>query len=312
MSKKEKKINFFPYLKILRPNQWIKNLSLFAAIIFAGELSNRGVFLKGLIGFVTFCLLSSSSYIINDIVDAPLDRLHPRKKNRPVASGAIKPGPAIRFSFFLLLSSLLLAYSLSPSFLGISVLYIAIHLLYSFVLKKRAIYDIIGISLSFIIRAVAGQVATGFHLPIWLMYTVIFLSLFVASGKRRSELISTGKTTRPSLKRYREQLLNFYITMFAVSTLISYALFAFTAQPVSFGGALRLTLFQKYPDFALEQRKWMMLTVAPIIFGIMRYGQIIFDAQEGERPEKIVTSDIPLIFAILVWGLTTVMIIYVF
>jgi len=310
MTRKGKKSNLISYFWLLRPNQWIKNLSLFAAIIFAGELVNKPVFQKGLLGFVVFCLLSSACYIINDIVDAPLDRLHPTKKKRPIASKKIKPAPAIIYSLLIMFSALFLSSTINPGFFWISLFYVAIHILYSFVLKKKAIYDIAGISLCFITRAIAGQVATGFHLPIWLMYTVIFLSLFVASGKRRSELISTGKTTRPSLRRYREQLLNFYITMFAVSTFISYAMFAFTAQPVAFGGTLRNILIQNYPD--VLDRKWMMLTVAPIIFGIMRYGQLIFNAQEGERPEKIVTTDIPMIFSILVWGVATVMIIYVF
>jgi decaprenyl-phosphate phosphoribosyltransferase len=307
---KRKKSNFLPYIRTLRPTQWIKNLSLFAPIMFAGELDDRFVFQKGLTAFFIFCLLSSASYVINDIVDAPLDRLHPYKKYRPIASGKIKPSSAVYYALGLIFLAFFFSFRLTLGFRLISLLYLAIHLFYSFVLKKKAIYDIVGIALSFIIRVLAGEAATGFHLPIWLMYAVIFLALFIASGKRRNELTSTGQTTRPSLNRYREQLLNFYITMFAVSTLISYAMFAFTVQPVDFGGNLRNILVQTYPK--ILDRKWMMLTVAPVIFGIMRYGQLIFDAQEGERPEKIVTTDVPLIFAVLFWGLMTAMIIYVF
>ena len=169
--------------------------------------------------------------------------------------------------------------------------------------------DIIGIAFFFILRAFAGEIATGYHLPIWIMLTVIFLSLFIASGKRRSELSSVGKKSRLALGGYGKSLLSFYITMFAVCTLISYAMFTFLAQPLQFDGRLHNFLLQNYPS-ALD-RKWYMLTLMPVIFGIMRYGQIIFELADGERPERIVTTDIPLIFSILIWGLMMMSILYV-
>jgi len=141
------------------------------------------------------------------------------------------------------------------------------------------------------------------------MLTVIFLSLFIASGKRRSELSNSGRTSRQALNGYGKSLLSFYVTMFAVCTLISYAMFTFLAQPLQFDGQLHNFLLENYSS--VLDRKWYMITLLPVIFGIMRYGQIIFELSGGERPERIVTTDIPLIFSVLVWGLMMMSILYV-
>jgi 4-hydroxybenzoate polyprenyltransferase len=166
-----------------------------------------------------------------------------------------------------------------------------------------------GIALFFIIRTYAGEIASGYHLPVWIMLTVIFLSLFIASGKRRSELYRSGRSTRKALEGYNKSLLNFYTTIFAVCTLICYAMFTFLAEPVSFGGVIHEFLIENYP--AALDRKWWMVTLIPTIFGIMRYGQIIFEMQEGERPERVVATDIPLLASIILWGLMIITIIYV-
>jgi len=180
---------------------------------------------------------------------------------------------------------------------------------YSFFIKKKALLDIMGIAFFFILRTYAGEVATGYHLPIWIMLAVIFLALFIASGKRRSELYHTGKITRKALEGYNKSLLSFYTTIFAVCTLISYAMFTFFAETVRFEGVIHQFLLTNYPS-ALD-RKWWMVTLIPVIFGIMRYGQIIFEMQEGERPERVIATDIPLLGAVLVWGLMMITIMYV-
>jgi 4-hydroxybenzoate polyprenyltransferase len=163
--------------------------------------------------------------------------------------------------------------------------------------------------LFFILRAYAGEIATGYHLPIWIMLTVIFLSLFIASGKRRSELFNTGVKTRSALKGYGKALLNFYTTMFGVCTLVTYSMFTFFEEKVKFQGVINHYLIENYPG-ALD-RKWYMITIIPVIYGIMRYGQIIFEMQEGERPERTIATDIPLLLAIVSWGLMIITIIYV-
>ncbi len=304
-----KKNKFTALIEALRPPQWIKNLSLFASIILSGQLIKPGVFTKSLLGFLTFCLLSSSSYLVNDLVDTESDRLHPAKRNRPIARGAISKSLAISTAFVLFLSGLVLSTLINPGFFFVALIFAFLQYAYSLALKKKAILDILGISVFFIIRVYAGEVATGFHLPVWIMLSVIFLSLFIASGKRRSELIKVGTLTRSALRGYGESLLNFYTTIFAVCTMITYAMFTFFAKPVGFQGIIHNFLLNYYP--AAIDRKWYMITLAPVIFGIMRYGQIIFEMQEGEKPERIIANDIPLLFSVLTWGLMIVTIIYV-
>jgi len=296
-------------LEALRPTQWIKNFSLFAAAILNGQLTNPLIFSKSLGAFIVFCFLSSSSYLINDLIDAPKDRLHPFKKNRPIARGDVPEQVAIFTSLALLILGLSLATSINFSFFILSLSFILLQYSYSFILKKKAIIDIIGIAMFFIIRAYAGEIATGYHLPIWIMLTVIFLALFIASGKRRSELSRSGAKTRSALEGYGKSLLNFYTTMFGVCTLVAYAMFTFFEEPVHFGGTVHKFLLENIPN-ALG-RKWYMITLLPVIFGIMRYGQIIFEMQEGERPERVITTDLPLIFSVLGWGLMIITIIYV-
>jgi decaprenyl-phosphate phosphoribosyltransferase len=182
---------------------------------------------------------------------------------------------------------------------------------YSLVLKKKAVFDIVGIATFFIIRAYAGELATGYHLPVWVMLSVIFLALFIASGKRRSELVGSGVKTRSALRSYSRSLLNFYATMFGVSTLITYSMFTFFEERISFAGSsfIHKFLTENLPNAV--DRKWYMITIFPVVFGIMRYGQIIFEMQEGERPEKVITTDIPLLMSLFVWGLMMISIIYV-
>ncbi len=304
-----KKINSI--LEELRPAQWIKNLAVFSALILNGQLLNPELFTKNFFAFIAFCFLSSSSYIINDLIDVHKDRLHITKKNRPIARGDISESTGVFMALILLFFGLAITIFISYGFFIFSLVFILLQYSYSIFLKKKAIVDIMGIALFFIIRAFAGEIVTGYHLPIWIMLTVIFLSLFIASGKRRSELINSGIKTRSSLTGYSKSLLSFYTTMFAVCTLVCYALFTFFEESVTFSqsGFLHQFLLENVPN-ALN-RKWYMVTLLPVIFGIMRYGQIIFEMQEGERPERVIARDIPILLSVLIWGLMIIGIIYV-
>ena len=301
---------FKSILEELRPIQWIKNLSIFAALILNGQLFQKELFARNFFAFIAFCLLSSSSYVINDLIDVNKDRLHPSKKNRPIARGDIPEHLGAFIALVLLFSGLGIALFTGYGFFIISLIFILLQYSYSLFFKKKAIIDIVGIALFFILRAYAGEIVTGYHLPIWIMLTVIFLSLFIASGKRRSELINTGAKTRSALAGYGKSLLNFYTTMFAVCTLITYAMFTFFEESVNFTGSgiLHQFLLENFPN-ALN-RKWYMITLLPVIFGMMRYGQIIFEMQEGERPERIIATDIPILLSVLTWGLMIIGIIY--
>lgn len=293
----------------LRPRQWIKNLIIFAAIIFNGQLFNPYLFRQSFLGFLIFCLLSSAVYLVNDIFDAPYDRFHPQKKHRPIASGKLPVVIALETAIILSLIGFIASLLFSFDLFLLALLFTTVNVFYSLGLKRISLVDILLIASSFIIRAFAGEVITDYHLPIWLMLTVVFVALFVASGKRRSELILEGGKTRPTLLRYRLQLLDMYTSTFANASLISYALFTFFTQPVRFGENLTRFLMVNFPE-ALG-RKWLMATTIPfVIFGIMRYAQLVYEKRAGQRPEKILTSDFPLLLIILGWGLTVIFIIY--
>ena len=305
----KQRVNFPALFEALRPAQWIKNLGIFAAIILTGQLFDPNLFSSSLLAFISFCLLSSSSYLVNDVLDVDKDRKHPAKSHRPIARGAVTVPQATLLVFMLLFTGLGFSLLVNFSFFVLAFVFVILQYSYSFIFKKKAVLDIIGISLFFIMRSYAGEVATGYHLPVWILLTVIFLSLFIASGKRRSELLNTGSKTRSALQGYGRSLLNFYTTMFGVCTLITYSMFTFFEEKVRFQGLIHSFLLDNFPS-AID-RKWYMITIIPVIYGIMRYGQIIFEMQEGERPEQTVATDIPLIFAMLSWGLMIITIIYV-
>ncbi|OGG27206.1 hypothetical protein A2960_03265 [Candidatus Gottesmanbacteria bacterium RIFCSPLOWO2_01_FULL_39_12b] len=296
-------------IRALRPNQWIKNLILFATIIFNGQLFNWNYLLLTTGGFFIFCALSSSSYLFNDIVDLRLDRIHPQKKNRPLASGLLSLSLAIEVAFLLAMSGLISALFFNFMFFLVAASFTMLHVGYSLFLKKHAVLDILGIAFSFILRAFAGEILTGYHLPFWLFLTILFVALFVAATKRHAELLREGPDTRPSLFQYRERLLDSYTSMFGSASIIAYSLFTFIEEPLRFNTPFKEFLISVLPQ-ALE-RKWMIITIPFIMYGLMRYAQLAYEGTEAEQPEKIVTTDIPLIVSILGWGLVVIIILYV-
>ena len=226
-----KKSKFYIYLRVLRVNQWIKNLIIFTSIIFSGQLFNINLLLNTVQAFFIFCFLSSASYVLNDIIDFPFDKKHAVKKYRPIAAGEVSMPEATFLVFVLTLVSLLLALFFSTQFFIISFVFILLHFFYSLFLKKHPVIDIFTISLSFTIRAYAGVVATGFHIPIWMMLTIFFMSLFMATVKRHAELVSQGKEARISLYRYNEHFLDFLTYTAATSTIMSYSFYTYFEKP---------------------------------------------------------------------------------
>src|SRR3990170_2955541 len=228
----------FDILRLLRPRQWIKNFAIFAAILFAGELFNPVLFDKVFQAFLVFCALSSATYIINDLFDVKKDKLHPFKKFRPLAHEDVPVTLAAGIALFLIASSLILGSLVTPAFFLLILLYLSIQFLYSSFLKSLAVLDILAIAAGYILRVYAGEFATGLHISVWLLLTTISISLFLAVGKRRSELtlISQNKGThiediRKSLSHYSGRLLDVYASIFATSTFISYSLFTFLEEP---------------------------------------------------------------------------------
>jgi len=302
-------------IRLLRPRQWIKNFAVFAAITFAGELFNPILFNKVILSFFVFCGLASSTYIINDIFDAKKDKLHPFKKFRPVAHGDVPVSLAGGIAIFIMFLSLAVAHTITPGFFAISIIYLLMQFLYSTLLKSLAVIDIIIIAAGYILRVYAGEFASGFHISVWLLLTTISISLFLAIGKRRSELtlLSRNKdadipATRQSLSHYSERLLDVYASIFATSTFIAYSLFTFLENP----GGFKLSIGVLMPDFlpTFFQRKWLMITIIPVVYGLMRYLQDIYEKDEGESPEKVLLSDKPLLITVIIWVCLVVFLIY--
>jgi len=299
---------FFIYLRAIRVNQWLKNLVVFTAIIFSGKLFQIDLFSKSCYAFFTFCLLSSTSYVLNDIIDYPYDRKHAVKKYRPIASGEMSLQEATFIVFILTLTSLIIALFFSISFFFLSLTFILLHFFYSLYLKKFSAIDIFTISLSFMIRTFAGEVATGYHIPIWLTLTIFFISLFMASVKRHAELVAHGKETRESLYLYKEHYLDFLTNTFATTTIIAYSTYTYVEKPPQVTTIFSSQITNLFPGF--EARKWMMITIPLVVYGIARYAQLLYEKYEGERPEKVITTDIPLIVTIGAWGMIIISLIY--
>lgn len=302
-------------LKSARPRQWLKNIALFAALIFSGQLFSFDSFTRVVYAFFIFSLLTSSVYLFNDVVDAPLDRRHPYKRYRPIASGKLPMSFALFLSVVGFFVSLAMARQLSFFFFLFSFTYLFLHILYSLWIKRIPILDLLAIATGFIIRVYAGAVVVNAHMNVWFLFTVISLSLFLAVGKRQSErtlLVGRGEVLgghRATLVGYSQRLLDVYTSMFANTTWITYALFTYYyPQPVITRSRV-VGLLAELPHTFVTQ-KWLMITVPIVVYGVMRYLQLIYERNEGESPDKILVSDRPLLSAVLLWGVVVVTIIY--
>lgn len=297
-------------IKAGRPAHWVKNLALFAALIFSGNLLSKPHFIIVLIAFISFSITTSATYIFNDILDAKRDRRHPIKKFRPIASGKLDITTAYIAFFTLTATSLYISSQLNFLFFIATTIYLALQALYSLGLKNISIIDILIIASGFIIRVYAGAFVINAHLSVWFLLCVISVALFLASGKRRAELGAVSKfqtgTTRKSLMRYSKRLVDSYVTMFGNAAWMSWSLFTFfESPPVS----LPVWLFLAEISRTTTISKLMMATIPIVIFGIMRYESLIFE-DRSETPEKLLLTDIPLISSILLWTISIIGILY--
>lgn len=297
-----------------RVGQWVKNLALFAPLLFSGFLFVPGAFPRVVWAFVLFSLLTSSVYIFNDIVDISKDRHHPFKKNRPIASGKLPLYLAIFWFVLLSIVSLFFASQLTPFFLASTLTYFVLNLGYSLWWKRIPILDVLSIAAGFVIRVYAGAFVINVHMDVWFLLTVVSASLFLAVGKRRSEMtLLSGlggdfRKHRATLMHYTPDLLDAYTSMFANTTWLTYAFFTFlhpTFQPE--GRVLRL--FSLLPRTLITE-KWLMATVPVVIYGVMRYMQLVYERNVGESPHRVLLTDAPLLFAVGLWGVMVVGILY--
>jgi len=302
-------------LKLTRPKQWIKNFAIFAAIIFSGQLFDPNLFYKVCLAFLAFCATSSAIYVVNDIFDVEKDKIHPFKRFRPLAHGDLSIQYAVLLAIVLFAGSIFIAKLVSPGFVLILLIYFFLQLSYSIFLKNLTVADILLLATGYILRVYAGEVATGYHISVWLILTTVALSLFLAVGKRKSELTLIShmpgqqiESIRKTLSHYSESLLNVYASIFATSTFIFYSFFTFLENP----HGLKIGFSLLLPDFlpSYFERKWLMITIVPVVYGLMRYLQDIYEKHEGESPEKVLLSDTPLLVTVVLWAVLVIGIIY--
>jgi 4-hydroxybenzoate polyprenyltransferase len=283
----------FHVFRALRPNQWTKNIVVLAAFVFAfGDetqtLSAQSIKVASL-AFGLFCLISSGVYLFNDIKDIESDRLHPIKKFRPLASGAISTLMAAFLSFILLAGGLAGAYFLSPPFGYIAATYVAMQIVYTLWIKHIALVDVFVIAFGFVLRAAAGGVILNVTVSPWLLICAFLLALFLALCKRRHEKLLTEDSGnhRPSLTDYDTKLLDQLIAVVSAATIVSYSIYTLWPETTrKFGTPL------------------VSLTIPFVIFGIFRYLDLVYRKEAGGRPEKVLLSDVPLIIDLFLYTLT--------
>jgi 4-hydroxybenzoate polyprenyltransferase len=282
-------------LHLVRVKQWIKNFFVFAPLMFSHHLFEGIYFFTVLKAFFAFCFISSVVYIINDIADLEHDRNHPVKKNRPLPSGKISKETAIIISFIFFILMVIIAADLNTKFKVALLTYFILNILYSFKLKLVVLLDIFFIAFGFMIRIIAGGWVIGVYISSWLILTTLFLSLFLAVTKRRSELavIENSQSTRKVLGDYSIVFADQMATISAAGTVISYALY---------------TVSERTREIFHTEN--LIFTTPFVVYGIFRYLYLVHKKNLGENPTQIITTDIPMILNVILWILASIAVIY--
>ena len=285
----------------LRPKQWVKNLLLFAGVLFSQHMKEWPFVLRAAGGFLAFSLLSGWVYLINDLRDLEADRVHPTKRNRPLASGRLSTGAAYAFQIPLAVVVAALAWWLGPQFALVAAVYFVLNLAYSFSLKSQVLLDVFAIALGFVLRAIAGvallrPVAPDTTLSPWLLVCTFFLALFLGLAKRRRELGAAGETAgkqRVVLASYNAELLDSLLLVCAAATLLGYALYTIWPATV-----------EKFHTEAL------LYTVPFVAYGLFRYLYLVKVEGANEDPSQVLLTDRPLQIAVVLWAVTVAFILY--
>ncbi len=277
---------------LLRPKQWTKNLLVFAAYIFTGSiLHTPEATPRVLLAFMAMCLASSSTYIFNDVADVERDRAHPKKRLRPIASGAVSKGLALALGVVLLAVALSTGWYLNHSSFTILVSYLALQVIYNLGLKHIPIADVFIISIGFILRAVLGAAAITAFISSWLLFCTGALALMLGFAKRRNEFITQGEQrvhSRQSLTGYSRSALDALVIMFACGAALCYGVYAVDS-----------TTAHKFPA--------LIVTSIFVFYGICRYVLIVFNKDEGGEPENVLFKDPHILFSILGFAATAIL-----
>jgi decaprenyl-phosphate phosphoribosyltransferase len=284
------------YIKLIRPHQWIKNLFIFVPSYFAGNLFQEKNFTLLLAGFSAFSMVASAIYILNDYRDIESDRLHPKKKTRPLASGKVKPGIAFLIMCVFILSGLSLAYLINKPFLSLLSLYLILNIGYCFGLKNISLVDIFIVASGFLLRALSGGLVIEIHISQWLVIMVFLLALFLALAKRRDDIlmyINSGKVMRKSIKSYNIDFTNSCLTMISGVIIVAYLMYTISPEVTS-----------------RMKSEHIYFTTVFVMAGIMRYLQITLVEENSGSPVKVLYSDKFIISTIIGWLLSFYIIIY--
>lgn len=282
-------------LRELRPKQWTKNGLVFAALVFSHHLFEPAALLRTLAAFAAFCAVSSGTYVINDLVDIEQDRRHPVKRLRPLASGALSEGAGRALAAALLVAAFAGAFALSWRLGLVLVAYLGVALAYSFRLKHLVLLDVFAIAAGFVLRAVAGTAVLAVQLSSWLLVCTVLLSLFLALAKRRHEVMLLAEEAaghRQILGEYSQLFLDQLIAVVTSSTVIAYSLYTFTGT-----------------NLPRDDRS-MMFTIPFVLYALFRYLYLIYQRNEGGSPETLLLRDRPLLVAIMLWGLASIVVLY--
>jgi 4-hydroxybenzoate polyprenyltransferase len=280
----------------LRPSQWTKNLFIFAALLFGQRLLDPTAVAQAVAAFVIFCALSGVVYLVNDVADRDADRLHPVKKFRPIASGAVPVPVALATAAALAVVALGAAFWLRLQFGLVAAGYVALLCMYSGPLKHAVIIDVLTIAIGFVLRVAAGAIAIGVHASHWMYVLMMLLALFLALSKRRHELVllADGATGhRKILEEYSPYLLDQMIAVVTASTIVAYAFYTISAETV-----------EKFGTDAL----WMTLPFP--LYGIFRYLYLVHKKEGGGSPSDMLLNDRPLLVCVALWVITVALIIY--
>jgi 4-hydroxybenzoate polyprenyltransferase len=279
----------------LRPRQWVKNLFVFAGLIFSQQLFTPQAW-RAVVAFALFCGLSGAVYLLNDVADAEKDRLHPVKRRRPVAAGALPRGAALAVGLLLLAGSLALSFGLGSRFGLVALGYGILLTAYSVWLKHLVILDVLTVAVGFVLRAVAGAVAVDANISGWLLICTVLIALFLALGKRRHEYLTLhgdAAAHRPILAEYSEGFIDQMIAVVTASTVTAYALYTMSPETV-----------------AKFHTRLLPLTLPFVLYGIFRYLYLLYRRELGGNPSDLVLSDRALLVNTVLWIATLLALIY--
>jgi 4-hydroxybenzoate polyprenyltransferase len=286
----------------MRPRQWTKNLVVFAGLIFSRNVADTALLMKSVEAFIIFCGLSGVIYLVNDIADIEKDKLHETKRNRPLPAGKLRVSEALIAAVIIGVTALFAAQWIGPAFLVVSVIFFALNFFYSFVLKKIVLLDVVSISLSFIIRAIAGvealaEIDHSIEISPWLLVCTLFLSLFLAFCKRRHELINMDEASkhREALAEYNPLLIDQLVGISASGAILSYSIYTIWPDTV-----------QKFGTTDL------VYTIPLVLLGVMRYLYLVYSKEKGGSPSEMLLSERFILIVVFAWILLVVAIFYVF